>query len=100
MTIPKLHQLFSTHKASELYGRYISLNCITPLIEDINKSVDISIMGHSVNNNPIHKITVGKGFGKMIRFKSQSEKPAARIHQLTLGANGRWSENKVEARIE
>ena len=47
------------------------------------------------------KITVGSSLGKMIRFKSQNEEPAARIYKQIIGSNGRWTTPEtVEAVIK
>lgn len=68
MNIPLLHQLFSTHKAGELYGRYINLNSIQPLIDKLTHGIEVDIIGYSVENRPIHKITVGSGPRKVLMW--------------------------------
>ena len=66
MTIPELHQLFSSFKAKELYGRYISLTAIEPLINNLKHDFDVSVIGQSVQSRPIYNVKVGKGPKKIL----------------------------------
>ena len=75
-------------------GSAISFRTGNSAVEFDNLRVYQLSPGASVN------ITVGKSMGKMIRFKSKNDEPVARIHQLNLGANGRWKEEKIEAVIK
>ena len=68
MTIPDLHQFFSAYKAKDLYGRYISLKNIKPLIDKLRDEFYVSVIGYSVEKRPIHKIVIGKGSKKILMW--------------------------------
>lgn len=53
----KYTQLHENHKELRLYGRYITLEHIEPLLENFQTK----IIGKSVLNQPIHLIEIGKG---------------------------------------
>ncbi len=61
VTIPFLHQLFLSNKSKKLYGRYISLDHIEPLIEEIGKNFKADVIGSSVLKKPIYSATIGNG---------------------------------------
>ena len=56
--------LFENHKESCLFGRYITLNGIIPLIQKYN----FSCSGNSVLGKPIYKIIAGKGKTKILMW--------------------------------
>jgi len=66
VTIAYLQQLLSSFKSGELYGRYISLHHIEPLISNFKKSFEVDIAGRSVLDKPIYKITLGDGPIKLL----------------------------------
>jgi len=66
VTIPFLHQLFSTNKTKELHGRYIALEHIENLINNLDEIFLVDVIGFSVLKKPIYKITVGNGPKKIM----------------------------------
>lgn len=76
-------------------GHYISLRTGNSKIE-----FDDMRVYQRLETNPI-SVSVGKGEGDMIRFKSVGNRAAARVYNTQLGKNGRWTTVKQEeARIE
>ncbi|NNL81489.1 MAG: DUF2817 domain-containing protein [Flavobacteriaceae bacterium] len=61
MTLKQLEEFFEKCKVNHLHGRYINLDHISPLIDQLSSSLSIKIEGYSVNNNPIHSIQWGNG---------------------------------------
>jgi len=56
-----LTTLYQSHKESSLFGRYITPKMIAPLFESIGQEYDVSVIGYSVNQQPIHAIKLGTG---------------------------------------
>ncbi len=56
-----MHQLFSSYKANELYGRYISLKQIELPLKKLKEHFLIEVVGHSVKKKPIYQVTIGNG---------------------------------------
>ncbi len=56
-----LKALFTSHKEPSLFGRYITLNNLSPLIANLPNTFKVEVIGHSVLKAPIHSITIGKG---------------------------------------
>lgn len=70
MDIKSLPDWFIAYKEDSLYGRYITLENILPLLEMFSKKLEVKEIGLSENNRPIHLITLGKGSYKLL-FWSQ-----------------------------
>ncbi|GAA4278867.1 M14 family zinc carboxypeptidase [Aquimarina mytili] len=70
MDIKTLQNLFTQYKESSLFGRYINLDHITPLLDFLSSKIDIKELGTSENNVPIHVIKIGHGPKKLL-FWSQ-----------------------------
>ncbi|WP_299311909.1 M14 family zinc carboxypeptidase [uncultured Aquimarina sp.] len=70
MDTKKLLELFSTYRESSLSGRYIHLQHISPILDNLSSKVDIELLGASENNAPIHLIKLGNGKKKLL-FWSQ-----------------------------
>jgi len=68
LTLPELHQFFSSHKANELHGRYIRFDSIEPLIQKLKEDFEVSVIGYSVEKRPIHSIIVGNGSKKILMW--------------------------------
>lgn len=62
----QLENWFKTYKSKELYGRYINLLAIQPLIENLSNEIHVETLGYSENNQPIHLIKVGQGAKKLL----------------------------------
>lgn len=58
--------LFSKYKEQTLYGRYITLHDISPLLEKRNSGAAVQIIGKSVNSQPLYSYTIGKGKTKVL----------------------------------
>jgi hypothetical protein len=61
-----LQQLFDQYKEQTLYGRYITLDSIEPLLNELNTHGQIEIIGNSVLGNPIYKYQIGEGKIKIL----------------------------------
>ena len=61
-----LQQLFDQYKEQTLYGRYITLDSIAPLLNELNTHGQIEIIGNSVLGNPIYKYQIGEGKIKIL----------------------------------
>ncbi len=70
MDTKNLLDWFVTYKEDSLYGRYITLENILPLLEIFSKKLEVKEIGLSENNAPIHLIKFGKGSNKLL-FWSQ-----------------------------
>lgn len=54
-------QIFYTYKESSISGRYIAPEHIEPLLEKINTTNEVTIIGHSVLGKPIYSYQKGSG---------------------------------------
>lgn len=61
-----LEQLFDQYKEQTLHGRYITLDSIAPLLNELNTHGQIEIIGNSVLGNPIYKYQIGEGKIKIL----------------------------------
>ncbi len=61
-----LQQLFDQYKEQTLHGRYITLDSIAPLLNELNTHGQIEIIGNSVLGNPIYKYQIGEGKIKIL----------------------------------
>ena len=56
------------HKEKRLFGRYITLEKVTPLLEEITAFFQVNVAGYSVQNRPIHTIKIGRGTTKILMW--------------------------------
>ena len=61
MTITDLNTRHKQDKEHILFGRYISLNDIAPLIDKLPSNFITEIIGRSVLDQKIYAITIGNG---------------------------------------
>jgi hypothetical protein len=61
-----LEQLFVDNKEKSLYGRYLTLESIEPLLEKMNTNNQLSVIGKSVLEKPIYKYQIGEGKIKIL----------------------------------
>lgn len=61
-----LEHLFVHNKEESIYGRYITLEQIEPLLDRLNKDNQLEIVGYSVLNKPIYKYQIGRGSVKIL----------------------------------
>ncbi len=59
------NELFTISKEESLYGRYITLKHITPLIDKLKDVFQVDVAGFSVRQQPIYKIIAGSGGTKI-----------------------------------
>ncbi len=63
-------KLFNQFKEQNIYGRYIHLDHIEPLLKHQNRKDNVSVVGNSVQGKPIYKYQIGSGEVKIL-FWSQ-----------------------------
>jgi len=56
-----LEQMFQQYKEQSIQGRYITLENIEPLLQKLNSSNQVSVIGKSVLEKPIYKYQIGIG---------------------------------------
>jgi hypothetical protein len=56
-----LEELFVQNKEQSIYGRYITLNTIEPVLERLNTDNQLQIIGESVLGKPIYQYQIGNG---------------------------------------
>lgn len=56
-----LEQLFSQHKEDSIRGRYITLDSIEPLLQNLNTNNQLQIIGKSVLGKSIYSYEIGEG---------------------------------------
>ncbi|WP_405327339.1 M14 family zinc carboxypeptidase [Leeuwenhoekiella sp. LLG6367-2.1] len=61
MNYSSLKTWHNSHKVDALYGRYITINKIQPLIDNLPSLFKVALLGYSVENRPIAKVTFGSG---------------------------------------
>jgi Zinc carboxypeptidase len=59
-------KIYISNKQQKLFGRYITLNDIEPLLVELNENSELKTIGFSVNNCPIYSYTIGKGKIKVL----------------------------------
>ncbi len=62
------NQLQIQFKEPKLFGRYITLKHIEPLLNNLNFNHSVSIIGKSVLNQPIYKCIIGNGSIKILMW--------------------------------
>lgn len=63
-----LNTLYTTYKATTLFGRYIQLKDITPLINNLPEFCKVEVIGQSVLGESISSITIGNGPIKVLMW--------------------------------
>jgi len=61
MNYSALKDWHNSHKESALFRRYITLNTIQPLLDTLSNLFSVAVLGYSVENRPISKVTFGTG---------------------------------------
>ncbi|WP_046756777.1 M14 family metallopeptidase [Kordia jejudonensis] len=59
---------YREHFEASLYGRYITLNHISPLLEKLPKKFNVKQIGISVLGKAIHSVTIGHGEKKILMW--------------------------------
>lgn len=68
MDLHTLKNLFKIHKELHLFGRYITLEHLAPLIQKHRGNFKIETIGNSVLGDPIHSIIIGSGRKKILMW--------------------------------
>ncbi|WP_028282070.1 M14 family zinc carboxypeptidase [Olleya marilimosa] len=63
-----LNTLYKTYKAPALSGRYINLNMIKPLLDNLPTSYNVEVIGQSVLGEDILSLTIGTGPIKVLMW--------------------------------
>ncbi len=61
-------ELHSSYKEENLYGRYVTLKHIKPLLNQIKFKKNVTVIGKSVLNQPIYSFKIGKGPIKILMW--------------------------------
>jgi len=61
-----LEQLFNDNKEQSIEGRYLTLESIEPLLNKLNTSNQLSVIGESVLKKPIYSYQIGQGKTKIL----------------------------------
>src|SRR3970040_617697 len=89
-----LEQLFTENKEKSIYGRYLTLESIEPLLEKINTGNQLSIIGKSVLEKPIYKYQIGAGKIKILLWSqmhgNESTTTKGLFDFLNLLNSGSW----------
>ncbi|MCW2120830.1 M14 family zinc carboxypeptidase [Flavobacterium sp. 7A] len=56
-----LEQLFQENKEQSLHGRYLTLDAIAPLLNQLNTNNELSIIGQSALGEPVYSYLIGHG---------------------------------------
>ncbi|MFK7748194.1 MAG: M14 metallopeptidase family protein [Kordia sp.] len=59
---------YRSHFEATLHGRYITVNDISPLLEKLPENYQLTQIGTSVLNRPIHSLTIGNGTKKILMW--------------------------------
>ncbi|UOB17574.1 M14 family metallopeptidase [Abyssalbus ytuae] len=68
MEIHTLINWYKTNVEKKVSGRYLNFSSIVDLINLYSGEYNVQIIGHSVNNQPIHKIVLGNGPKKILMW--------------------------------
>ena len=60
-----LEKLFNQYKEQSLKGRYITLDAIEPLLQQLNTNNQVQVIGKSVFEQPIYSYQIGKGASRI-----------------------------------
>ncbi|ARV08606.1 peptidase M14 [Winogradskyella sp. PC-19] len=66
MTSEYLTELYNSYKEKSLYGRYITNENITKILDELALNFHVSTIGYSVENRPIFSLKVGSGKTKIL----------------------------------
>lgn len=66
MNYTALNEWHESGKEQSLSGRYITLEDIVPLLDNLPNYISKEVIGHSVENRPIYSITMGSGPAKIL----------------------------------
>ncbi|MCO4822009.1 MAG: peptidase M14 [Flavobacteriaceae bacterium] len=68
MTLEKLNSLYISNRESQLKGRYICNEHISPLFVKYSSKCQVEHIGYSVNKNTIESLTIGNGKKKILMW--------------------------------
>ncbi len=88
-------ELHKEYKANSLFGRYITLKDLEPLLEKL----PTEIIGHSVLGKPIYKYTIGTGTTKVFMWSQMHGNESTTTKALFDVLNVIHSNNEIGARL-
>ncbi|WP_025740215.1 M14 family zinc carboxypeptidase [Aquimarina pacifica] len=94
-----LYNIFNTYKEVSLFGRYITLENITPLLDKLSKKMQVEQIGVSENDAPIHLITLGKGSKKLLFWSQMHGNESTTTKAIFDVINFLCSSNDIAERI-
>lgn len=68
MKLEQIQSLFLEHKEHSLFGRYITNNHITPLLDKLNDKLVLEIIGKSVLGDSIYGTKIGRGDKRILMW--------------------------------
>jgi hypothetical protein len=87
--------LFQHHKESALYGRYVTLDDVEPILNRLNTNNQLQIIGRSVENRPIYSYQIGAGKTKILMWSQMHGNESTTTKALFDFFNLLHSDNKV-----
>ena len=66
MNLEFLEHIYKKNKETSLLGKWIHYKHISPLLEKLSNSLDVSLIGKSENSLPIHCVQFGNGAKKIL----------------------------------
>jgi hypothetical protein len=68
MPLEDIKRMFKKYKEKRLFHRYITNAHIELLLENLSDSFHVEIIGHSVLNNPIYGVKIGRGEKRILMW--------------------------------
>src|SRR5690554_1359143 len=96
----KIINWYEAHFEKQLFGRYITLDTIRPVLESLDASIDVSIAGYSENEREIPLLKIGTGDKKVLAWSqmhgNESTTTKALFDLLTFFSVASDYKNQVE----
>jgi hypothetical protein len=87
--------LFQHHKESALYGRYVTLDDVEPILNRLNTNNQLQIIGRSVEDRPIYSYQIGAGKIKILMWSQMHGNESTTTKALFDFFNLLHSDNEV-----
>jgi hypothetical protein len=96
-----LEKLFEDNKNKTVSGRYLTLNQIEPILNELNLNSNLKIIGQSVLKNTIYSYTIGNGNKKILLWSQMHGNESTTTKALLdflkfLNAKTEFSENLLK----
>ena len=99
MNYSALKDWHNSHKEATLFGRYITLNTIQPLLDNLSDLFSVETLGYSVENRPISKVTFGNGPLKVLGW-SQMHGNESTTTKALFDLFNWFSQNRTNPEVE